>query len=60
MRSIFKPTTIEVCMKTNAIEDRREFVFEADDLPLIIKYKDRKYVLVLTKSDKIILNKAIE
>lgn len=30
-----------------------------EDLPLIINYKGKKYVLILTKNDKLILQKAI-
>lgn len=32
-------------------------VLNKDDLPLTIVYKGKKYILILTKNDKLILNK---
>lgn len=34
-------------------------ILKSEDLPLIIEYKDKKYVLILTKNDRLILQKAI-
>jgi hypothetical protein len=39
---------------------RQGLVLSRDDLPLTIEYKDKKYTLILTKNDKLILNKTIE
>ena len=46
------------------IEDRkanrkadREIVLKKDDLPLTILYNEKRYILILTKNDKLILNK---
>lgn len=35
----------------------REMVLGKDNLPLTIFYKDKRYILILTKNDKLILNK---
>jgi hemin uptake protein HemP len=35
-------------------------VLSRDDLPLTIEYKGKRYTLILTKNDKLILNKTIE
>lgn len=42
------------------IEDRiadRAIVLKKDDLPLTILYNEKRYILILTKNDKLILNK---
>lgn len=42
------------------IEDRkadREIVLKKDDLPLTIFYNEKRYILILTRNDKLILNK---
>jgi hypothetical protein len=42
------------------IEDRkadREIVLKKDDLPLTILYNEKRYILILTRNDKLILNK---
>jgi hypothetical protein len=39
---------------------RQGLVLSRDDLPMTIEYKDKKYTLILTKNDKLILNKTIE
>jgi hypothetical protein len=36
---------------------KKELVLEKSDLPLTIVYKDRKYTLLLTKNDRVLLNK---
>lgn len=36
---------------------KKELVLEKRDLPLTIIYKDKKYVLLLTKNDRVLLNK---
>lgn len=54
-------------MKNNSIKHKdselnqksvsRELVLDKNNLPLNIVYKGRRYVLLLTKNDKLILNK---
>jgi hemin uptake protein HemP len=39
---------------------RQGLVLSRDDLPMTIEYKNKKYTLILTKNDKLILNKAVE
>lgn len=39
---------------------KKVLVLKKEDVPLIVKYKDKRYVLILTKNDKLILQKAIE
>lgn len=39
------------------IKQGKEIVLNKDKLPLNIVYKGRRYVLILTKNDKLILNK---
>lgn len=36
---------------------KKELSLERDDLPMSIIYKEKRYVLILTKNDKLILNK---
>lgn len=36
---------------------QKELVLEKEHLPLTILYKAKKYILILTKNDKLILNK---
>lgn len=38
-------------------EAKRELLLGANELPLTIVYGGRRYVLILTKNDKLILNK---
>lgn len=38
----------------------REIVLSKDNLPLTIFYKDKRYILILTKNDKLMLQKAID
>jgi hypothetical protein len=40
--------------------NRKGLVLSRDDLPMTIEYKGRKYTLILTKNDKLILNKTVE
>jgi|GEM_PF-3512427 len=52
-------------MKTCEVEakekkERKELVLKAKDMPLIIRYGEKKYVVILTKNDKLILQKPIE
>lgn len=54
-------------MKTLQIKDKsakkglksiaKEVVIDKEDLPLTIIYKGKRYILILTKNDKLILNK---
>ncbi len=43
--------------KIEAEKEKNEIVLVRDNLPLNITYKGRKYILILTKNDKLILNK---
>lgn len=36
---------------------KKELSLERGDLPMSIIYKEKRYVLILTKNDKLILNK---
>ncbi len=36
---------------------KKELVLEKSDLPLTVIYKDNKYVLLITKNDRVLLNK---
>jgi len=36
---------------------KKELLINKDDLPLTIVYKEKRYILILTKNDKLILNK---
>jgi len=36
---------------------KNEFLLNKDDLPMTIVYKGKRYILLLTKNDKLILNK---
>jgi hypothetical protein len=36
---------------------KKELVLEKSDLPLTILYKGTRYILLLTKNDKMLLNK---
>lgn len=48
--------TIEIKNELN----KKALVLKPDNLPLIIEYRDKKYVLILTKNDRLILQKAID
>lgn len=39
---------------------KKELVVARDGLPLRITYRDKRYILILTRNDKLILNKATE
>jgi hypothetical protein len=39
---------------------KKELVVEKADLPLRVTYASKRYVLILTRNDKLILNKATE
>ncbi len=44
----------------NNQSSQKVVVLKKEDVPLIIKYKDKRYVLLLTKNDRLILQKAID
>ncbi|MCL4456327.1 MAG: hemin uptake protein HemP [Nitrospirae bacterium] len=49
--------------KTIEIKDghiKSALILSSEDLPLIIKYGGKRYVLILTKNDKLILQKTID
>lgn len=50
----FKTTEIKKVSSKKVMDIKKE------DLPLIIEYKDKRYVLIRTKNDKLILQKAID
>lgn len=39
---------------------KNKLVVDRDTLPIIIVYKEKRYILILTKNDKLILNKYTE
>ncbi len=39
------------------IKQGKELLINKDELPLPIIYKGKRYILILTKNDKLILNK---
>lgn len=39
---------------------KRELAVERENLPLVIIYKDKRYVLILTKNERLVLHKAME
>lgn len=39
---------------------KSELVVDKDVLPLVIVYKGKRYILILTQNDKLILNKYTE
>jgi hypothetical protein len=41
-------------------KEKKELVLKAKDMPLIIRYGDKRYVVILTKNDKLILQKPID
>ncbi len=41
----------------NKDASKKEVVIDSANLPLNIVYKGRRYILILTKNDKLILNK---
>lgn len=45
---------------TDKNSSKKVVVLKKEDLPLTIEYKDRRYVLILTKNDRLILQKAID
>lgn len=44
-------------IETEKQESEKELTSSGNDLPLTIIYKEKRYVLILTKNDKLILNK---
>lgn len=51
--------TYEV-MEVEENKEKKELVLKANDMPLIIRYGEKKYVVILTKNDKLILQKPID
>jgi len=47
-------------MDTKNKSFKKRIILKEEDLPLIIEYKDKRYILILTKNDKLILQKAID
>ena len=39
------------------IKQGKEILINKDDMPITIVYKGKRYILILTKNDKLILNK---
>lgn len=44
-------------VKEDRDKTRRELFLDRWQLPLTIIYKEKRYILILTKNDKLILNK---
>lgn len=44
-------------MKIEVEEGKRDLLLEAKDLPVTVVYSGKRYILILTKNDKLILNK---
>lgn len=38
-------------------DSKRELILEKKDFPMTMTYSGKKYILILTKNDKLILNK---
>jgi len=48
---------VEVVEKKESGGAKKELTIEKEDLPLTIIYKKKRYILILTRNDKLILNK---
>ncbi len=40
--------------------EKKELALKREELPLVIRFQEKKYVLFLTKNDKLILQKPID
>jgi len=47
----------DVYYPTLGMDSPKEILINKDDLPITIVYKGKRYILILTKNDKLILNK---
>lgn len=48
---------MEILERKESGRSKNDLTVEKEDLPLTIVYKNKRYVLILTKNDKLILNK---
>lgn len=48
---------VETLKKKENSGAKKELTIEKEDLPLTIVYKNKRYILILTRNDKLILNK---
>lgn len=48
---------VEIIEREERSGSGKELTIEKDDLPLTIIYKNKRYILILTRNDKLILNK---
>lgn len=46
--------------KLSKSESKNEWVVSKDALPIVIVYNEKRYILILTKNDKLVLNKYAE
>ena len=46
--------------KLSKSESKNEWVVSKDELPIVIVYNEKRYILILTKNDKLVLNKYAE
>lgn len=44
-------------MRIEVEDPRRELLLDSKDFPITMVYKGKRYILILTKNDKLILNK---
>lgn len=56
----FRREPVEILEKKESGRSKKEMTVEREDLPLTIVYKNKRYILILTKNDKLILNKHTE
>lgn len=48
---------VETLKRKESGGSKKELTIEEEDLPLTIIYKNKRYILILTRNDKLILNK---
>lgn len=53
----FRREPVEILERKESGRSKKELNVEKEDLPLTIVYKNKRYILILTKNDKLILNK---
>jgi len=51
---------ISELLETSFIKPRKRLTLDRNDLPLTVRYGESTYVLVVTKSEKLLLQKPLE
>jgi len=51
---------MEIVERKEKGSSKKELTVEKETLPLTIAYKGKRYILILTRNDKLILNKQTE